>query len=380
MSFRDKVKDNIPKVALDSIFSLIAGSYKSGKTRLWKEVTELHYKNPEEALLIAFEKGYETWQLSNMVPIHEEGSGSEEWKVWDYFKKELVPGLTQEAKTNKIVKLIGIDTGDRYISACEAWILHTVGKRLGVVFNDIGEIGSQTNGKENGWTLLANELRKPLDQLTNAGYGIMVLAWTKEKDTTLFDGRKYNSVELMMHNTGKKVFESQASLICCLYNEVKIMDKEGTILNENKKDKKGKDVASKFHETEVMMYFRPTQYISIAGGRYTNLPEKMPYSAENFLNVFEEAVKGQFKENVDIKELEKQEKIPVEKIETQDSELPEPSQTIEETISEIIEKIKVVALEKKANKIKGINPILGKMKYKTIEEAQDVLDRLKALQ
>ncbi len=42
-----------------------------------------------------------------------------------------------------------------------------------------------------------------------------------------------------------------------------------------------------------MMYFRPSEYVEIAGGRYTELPEKVEYSAENFLKTFENAVLGQ---------------------------------------------------------------------------------------
>ena len=41
-----------------------------------------------------------------------------------------------------------------------------------------------------------------------------------------------------MSNTGRKVFESQADLVVCLYDEVKIMDKEGNILDENVTNKR----------------------------------------------------------------------------------------------------------------------------------------------
>lgn len=76
MSWRNKVVGNTPKVELHSITSLVAGTYKTGKTRLWKELTEMHYKNPvEETLLIAWEPGFETWELEkNVLPIFEEGS------------------------------------------------------------------------------------------------------------------------------------------------------------------------------------------------------------------------------------------------------------------------------------------------------------------
>ncbi|PSB00102.1 AAA family ATPase [Bacillus halotolerans] len=308
MSFRKKIKNNTPKVELQSIMTLVAGGYKTGKTRLWKEVTELHYSNPEEALLLSFEDGYETWQLDNIVPLHDEGTDKNLWKVWDYFKKTVVPELVQEAKTGRIVKLIGVDTADRAIDACTAWILYDRNKRYGKIFESLQDISESTNGKENGWTALYEELKKPFDTLKNAGYGLMFLAWTKEKETTLYDGMKYNSVQLMMPNSGRKVFESQASLICCLHNEVSVLDKQGNELEDNIKDKKGRDKASNFHDTKVMMYFRPSEYVEIAGGRYTELPEKVEYSAENFLKTFENAVLGQIKKtNRTVHEIKKEE-------------------------------------------------------------------------
>lgn len=310
MSFRKKIKNNTPKVELQSIMTLVAGGYKTGKTRLWKEVTELHYSNPDEALLLSFEDGYETWQLDNIVPLHDEGTDKNLWKVWDYFKKTVVPELVQEAKTGRIVKLIGVDTADRAIDACTAWILYDRNKRYGKTFESLQDISESTNGKENGWTALYEELKKPFDTLKNAGYGLMFLAWTKEKETTLYDGMKYNSVQLMMPNSGRKVFESQASLICCLHNEVSVLDKQGNELEDNIKDKKGRDKASNFHDTKVMMYFRPSEYVEIAGGRYTELPEKVEYSAENFLKTFENAVLGQIKKtNRTVHEIKKEEEL-----------------------------------------------------------------------
>ena len=45
----------------------------------------------------------------------------------------------------------------------------------------------------------------------------------------------------MMNNTGRKVFESQASLICCLHNETSVLDKHGNELEENLTDKKNRE-------------------------------------------------------------------------------------------------------------------------------------------
>ena len=308
MSFRKKVKSNKPKVELQSITTLVAGGYKSGKTHLWKKICELHYTSPDDTLLLAFEDGYETWELENIVPLHLEGTDETLWKVWEFFKKTVVPDLVKEAKEGRITKLIGTDTADRAIDACTAWVIYDRTKKYGKQFVSLQDISDNTN--ENGWTALYEELKKPFDSLKNAGYGLFHLAWTKEKETTLYDGKKYNSVQLMMNNTGKKVFESQASLICCLYNETIVYDKAGNELEENVKDKKGKEKASNFHETKTMMYFRPSDYVEIAGGRYTDLPEKIDYSAEGFLEVFENAVLGQLKNtSQSVEELKKEQEV-----------------------------------------------------------------------
>ncbi|KAA9007307.1 AAA family ATPase [Paenibacillus spiritus] len=284
--FRKNVRTNIPKVDLQSYKTIIASGYKGGKTRLYKELTELHYPNdPQADLHIAFEPGEKSWHLRNTIALYEEE------KPWEYFKNEIVKGLVEEAKTNPVTKLIGIDTVDRCIDSCTDYIIEKASKKYGKKFTSLQDVTQSTN--ENGYILLQNELSQQFDILTKLGIGFVYICWTKEKEVTTIDGVKYNTLELMMSATGKKVFESQADLICCLHTEVKVTNKDGEIIEENEKTKKGKDIASNFHTTEVKMYFRPSNYISVAGGRFTNLPEKVDYSAENFFKVFKDAVEGQ---------------------------------------------------------------------------------------
>ncbi|KYD05366.1 AAA family ATPase [Bacillus atrophaeus] len=369
MGFRKKIKNNKPKVELQSIMTLIAGGYKTGKTRLWKEVTELHYLDPEEALLLSFEDGYETWELDNIVPLHEEGTDKSLWKVWDFFKKSVVPDLVEEAKTNRIVKLIGIDTADRAIDACVAWVINDRNKKYGKSFDSLQDISDST--KENGWTALYDELKKPFDTLKNAGYGLMSLAWTKEKETTLYDGMKYNSIQLMMNNTGRKVFESQASLICCLHSEVSVLDKQGNELEDNLKDKKGKDRASNFHETKVMMYFRPSEFVDIAGGRYTELPEKVPYSAQNFLDVFENAVKGQLKKTTKtVSELKTEETAAREERTKEYTEKVENDPV--HIMQEIDELVKDLGRDVKEKLVSSFTEAFGMGNYKQLKTPEDL--------
>ncbi|MGZ9868230.1 AAA family ATPase [Priestia endophytica] len=374
MSFRKKVKKNTPKVELQSITTLVAGGYKTGKTRLWKEVTELHYTTPEDALLIAFEDGYETWELDNIVPVHEEGTDKTLWKVWEFFKKTVAPELVQEAKDGRVTKLIGVDTADRAIDACTAWVLYDRSKKYGKTFVSLQEISESTD--ENGWVALYEELKKPFDTLKNAGYGFVHICWTKEKETTLHNGLKYNSIQLQMSATGKKVFESQASLICCLHNEVTVFDKKGATLEDNVTDKKGREKASNFHETKTMMYFRPSEYVEIAGGRYTNLPDKVEYSAENFLEVFKNAVEGQLKKTTKtVSELK------VEEEQQREEKLKETSDKLENDPAELFAKVEeVVGNMSREQKLKAsaeFEKVFGVGNYK--QEAGNAENLKKAL-
>jgi hypothetical protein len=366
MSFRKNVKQNIPRVDLQSYILLIAGTYKAGKTRLWKELLEYMYPDePDAGLLIAFETGYKSWKLKSFIDMAEYRAPDEigrngKVKVkteiemdadkWVYFKKDIVGGLVQESKEGRTSKVIGFDTVDRLIDCASAYIVNEANiKYPNNGFTSIQELSESKIYKENVWNNLYDELKRPVDNLRGSGYGIINLAWTKEKTTELIDGVKYNSIELMMNATCRKVFQSQADLICCLHNEVKATDKTGKELTKNAESKSGKEIATNFHESQTFMYFRESNYISIAGGRFVNLPEKVPYGIKEFVDVFKEAVEGQLDGNESIEELRKveieqrEEKAQafseevIKEIEQEQEE--EKAQALIETAKELIETI-----------------------------------------
>ncbi len=370
--FRKNVKKVVPKVDLQSYNVLVAGGFKAGKTRLWKEVMELHYPNePDAGLLLAFEPGYNTWELESVIDMHNHD--------WLYFKNEVVKGLVEEAKNGRVSKVIGVDTVDRMVDMASEYILDQLGKKYGKKFQTLQEITENVKG-ENGYTLLKQEVWKQVDILKNAGYGFFWLAWTKEKETTTIDGLKFNSIELKMSKTGADIFESQADLIVCLHSEVKVLDKDGNILEENLKNKSGKEVASKFHTTETVMYFRPSNYIGIAGGRFTELPEKVEYSAENFMQVFEDAVKGQLKKTS--KSVEELREVEVQKREERAKEFAEQVEQVEAqlTAPELVDRIKEytnkMTDEQKRKLVDDLKQKFGKAdftKYTDINNLQEVL-------
>lgn len=366
MSFRNKVKNNVPRVDLQSYILLIAGNYKSGKTRLWKELIEYYYPSESNAgLMIAWEGGFKTWKLQSVIDLTEyqkdEGKGRYKQKTeleidadrWEYFKKDVVRGLVQEANEGRISKVIGFDTVDRMIDCAASYLVVQANQKYGTNFASIQEMTESKAYKENAWTNLYDELKRPMDSIRSAGYGVVLLAWTKEKTTELIDGLKFNSIELMMNNTARKVFQSQADLICCLHNDIRVMDKDGKELEKNLEDKKGKEKASNFHESQTNMYFRESNYIGIAGGRFINLPEKVPYGVEAFAEVFKNAVEGQLDGNQSVEE--------IRKIEAKERE-EKAQQFSEQVVKEVENRVSTAELIEQINEqLKRFNVSINKV-------------------
>lgn len=381
MGFRKTVRKNIPKVDLQSYNTMICSGWKGGKTRMYKELIEWQYPDdPNAGLLLAFEPGYATWELDTVVPIHEY-EGAEAWK---FFTNEVVKDLVEEAKTGRVTKVIGIDTVDRYIDAATDFVLEKMNKKYGKPFASLQEVGNKTD--ENGWTLLYEEMKKPLDALKSAGYGFIWIAWTKERTTETIDGLKFTSLSLLMNATAQKVFASQADLIVTLFNEVKVLDKEGNELDENLKDKKGKDKASYFHETETYMYFRESSYIGIAGGRFVNLPEKAPYGIDNFIKVFEEAVKGQLKkttatvDELKIQEVTQREEKAVEYVTQQEEKAANDPKELIAQLDGLVGKMADTQKQQLATKFKEIFKTTSNYKTVTnVEQLQQALELAKKL-
>ncbi|MEM5028960.1 AAA family ATPase [Priestia sp. WB3] len=373
MSFRKKVKNIVPKVDLQSYMIGIAGGYKSGKTRLWKELIETFYPEQKEAgLLLAFEPGYNTWELDSVIPMHDYD--------WRFFKGEVVKGLLEEAKSGRVTNVLGIDTADRLMDMATEYILDELNKKYGKKMKTLQEVAETIKGT-NGYMLLKQEVWKQIDLLKNAGYGIIWLAWTKEKETTTRDDLKYNSIELKMSKTGADIFESQADLIVTLHNEVTVMDKNGNEIEENLKNKGGKEQAAKYHSTEAYMYFLPSSYIGIGGGRFTDLPEKVPYGVENFLGVFENAVKGQLKKNTkSITELKSEEdQVREEKAKEFVDKVNELSPN--EILEEINSLVSDIERDKKLELSEQFKETFGEGNYKqlkTVEELNKALEIVKS--
>ncbi len=152
---------------------------------------ELHYpEDPEAGLLMAWEDGYQTWELESIIDMNEDydpkkyKSIDKEAAPWEFFRKEVVPDLVEEAKNGRVSKVIGMDTVDRMIDAAGEWIIYKWNKKYGTNYTSIQEFNENIK-EDNVWIALRSEIWKQIDKLKNAGYGMIWLAQDLKKKKQL---------------------------------------------------------------------------------------------------------------------------------------------------------------------------------------------------
>lgn len=116
-------------------------------------------------------------------------------------------------------------------------------------------------------------------------------------------------------------------------------------------------------------------------GRFTDLPEKVPYGVENFLEVFENAVKGQLKKNTkSITELKSEEdQVREEKAKEFVDKVNEPNPN--EILEEINSLVSDIERDKKLELSEKFKEAFGEGNYKqlkTVEELTKALEIVKS--
>lgn len=344
MSLKD-LKVNVPKVALGDYFWLIAGIPKAGKTSLFANLVQKMYGDINKGLLLAWEKGYSALRV---VP-----KDIPDWETWEEVVEELV-----EEKDNLPFELLGIDTGDvMWDKAIEKvirdWNRENPSKRT----KDISGVGAKKAGGQGygeGYNRAKKLIRDSIDKLQKAGYGIMVITHSKDKEIEQKDGLKYDQLVVSLPTSAREVFVNLADFIVFV-----------TI--EKQKDENDNLITQRY------MYFRSDGYVE-AGGRFQNVPERIEYDIDGFIEVFENAVKAEFDEGTDLKAVakeqqkEKEEEIKKNKEQLQQQkeaeEAEKANETLETIIAKIDEKVNALSNDEKVEIAKEFKEILGTPNYK----------------
>lgn len=352
-----QIKPNVPKALIDEYMWVIAGIPKSGKTTMFANMLEEHYHDMSKGVLFAFEQGYKAIPGIHAIDI-------EDWGDFEDQVDDLV-----ENKNDYTYKLVGLDTVDIMYEMAQKkvideWNTKNPSKRT----NDIGGVGAKGNSDQGygvGYSKIKEKIRPVIAKLKSAGFGIVALTHSKDKTVEQHDGQKFDQLMMSLPSTAREIFVNDADFMLF-------------ITVEKQKNKNGVETIRK-------IYFRNDGYVE-AGGRFTNVPEFIEYDGDvkKVLEVFENAVRGQFKENVDLTKIAKeQEKEREEKANKFVSELKKEKNEVSTlTAEELIEQINEITgnmdKDTKASLVaKYKEKFDGQANYKKFTDVKDLTLALK---
>ena len=270
-----KYQKNTVKCDIGSYIHYWRGIKKSGKTTLFYELVKKQYGDLNKGLLIAIgnEIGYQA--LDGLVYA--------ETPTWADLM-EVVDDLV-ENKADNDFKIVGLDTADELIKLAKQEVIRLHKKKTGNVVEFNAALGGYGAPRDKVNELVDDVLAK----LRSAGYGIVIIGHTKIKDIKEKNGDAYQKLGSNLNEDFDNIFANKADIIMVIYSE--------------------KEIDESKHVTDVQryMYFRTDGFID-AGGRFTNIPARVPYGADEYISAFEQAVKGAMSGDVSDKEIAKRKK------------------------------------------------------------------------
>ncbi len=268
-------KTNKVKCDIGSYIHYWRGIKKVGKTTLFYDLIKEQYGDINKGLLISVgdEIGFQA--LDGLV-YAECPQWSDVVEVID----ELV-----ENKADNEFEIIGLDTADELVKIAKEEVkrLHKKAKGTAVEFNAC--FGGYGAPRDKVVELIDEQLAK----IRKAGYGIVIIGHTKIRDIQQKNGDAYQQLTSNLSSDFDGIFANKADIVMTIDVEKEI--------DENKH----------INNTTRYMWFRSDGFVD-AGGRFSNMPDKVEYGAKNYIEAFEAGVKGAMLTNATDKEISKRKK------------------------------------------------------------------------
>lgn len=265
-----RFKTNKVKCDIGSYIHYWRGIKKVGKTTLFYDLVKAQYGDLDNGLLIAIgdEIGYQA--LDGLVYA--------ECPTWDDII-ETVDELV-ENKSDNDFEVIALDTVDELIKLAQEEVkrIHKKQKGQAAEFNAcLGGYGSPRKKVEE----LVDEV---LAKLKKSGYGLVMIGHTKIRDIKEKNGEEYQTLTSNLSADYDGIFANKADIVMTIAVEKDI--------DENKR----------IEDTTRYMWFRSDGFVD-AGSRFSEMPERIEYGAENYIEAFEAGVKGAMANPVSDKEI-----------------------------------------------------------------------------
>lgn len=335
------IKPNEPKALLEDYITLCYGVPKSGKTSLFYKLAMAKYDGDlSKALLLGFEKGYKALRGLHAVDVQD-------WQSFLDLLDQLVDNFDDIS-----YRWIGIDTLDIMYQYASEYVVRK--ERIAKKDAKIKTISDIPWG--GGYNLVDQELQGALDKLVKAGFGIFMITHSTEKKFESRNGTSYDKTTVSLPNRARNTFVNSADFIIFISVE---KEKQGNALVDNR-----------------YIYFRSDEDIE-AGSRFENVPEKIEYSAEGFLEVFNDAILGSYGGDEqaveDAKETQSEEREERTKEYREETKAEASSESI---IADIDKAIKAMDKEKQAELKKQLKAEFGAVNYKKYEGVEQLAKAL----
>ncbi len=256
---------------------------KFGKTTFWYNLVKEAWGNDEKGLLISFgnEEGYHSLDGIQVETVKEWSSDYDEETQLRGFV-EIVDDLVENNNTYGI-KGVCLDTLDTMIGVATKEVLRQHKKEKGTVCKTLNEAFS---GYGRGKDRLFQIVDTQIERLRDIGLAVFYLCHIKNKEKTdLMSGEKYEQITNNLTDDIYSHFADAAQMVM-----VGTLDREivsGKIISEDR-----------------VVYLRGNSTVD-AGGRFTEIPEKIELSPKSFMEAFEYAVKSSMNGSITDKDIQK---------------------------------------------------------------------------
>ena len=339
---------NKVKVAIESYVHLIIGEKKIGKTTL---VAEIAKSRGSLDKLLSISVGDEDGFHAIDGLIYENPM------TWKEFVA-IVDELIQKPEENDF-DYVAIDTIDELVSIAIKEVLrqHKIDK--GTEAKSLNDaFGGYGRGRDKLMSLIGDQLSR----LKKSKYTVFLIGHNKLKEIKDKVNDPYSMLTSNLNADQYNIFSYKADIICNIMSE-KEVGENGNLVGVNR-----------------YMHFRSDGFVD-AGSRFAELPSKVPYGADEYIEAVEEGIKNSLNREVSDKEMEKLKKESIKEKHEKAKEFAEKEiaheqeeemeEEVNELISYISDNIKKISPETK-EKLKVEVKTLGTGKKLTDATIKDI--------
>lgn len=362
---RNKIKCDLASYGV----YVFLGVPKVGKTTLTTKIAEVAYGTPDAQLLVSFadEEGYHS--IDDILVERINDWDEDEYESETDFEEDGTPvkyrGFVQlvdeliETKKDNGFKIITLDTFDKMVEVGIKEVLRLSKKETGKKAKSLNDaMGGYGRGRDK----LVELILEQINRLVNAKYCVFVIGHSKKKDMT--DVLTGDSYEVITNNLRSDVYSQVANIAQMI-----------TMLTIERVIENGVQTGE-----QRMLNFRSNGLLD-CGSRFSDLPEKLPLSAENFMKAFEQGVKGSMKKKLTDSEM-KEKAIAESKLGEKAAENMQKKKHQEQpSVKELLSQIQKIVMSDESKATIAVNLMqsegVANFTEMTVEQLSKILEAIK---